>query len=135
VTITEGLQHDSEELKAAYQQSDACILPSIHEPLGIAVIESWAARLPVLAAKVGGLSTLIDDKETGLFFNPYSKTSLSTALNSLFNNKALRERIINQGFIRAQKSYRWEQHTEKLLNFYDEVEMRHQSQHPSQLIC
>jgi glycosyltransferase involved in cell wall biosynthesis len=135
VTITEGLQHDSEELKAAYQQSDACILPSIHDPMGIAVIEAWAAKIPVLAAKVGGLSTLIDDRETGLFFNPYSKASLSTALNTLLNNKALRERLITHGFMKAKTSYLWEQHSEKLLNFYDEVEMCHQSQHPSQLIC
>ena len=54
ISIIPGLSFNDEKLIKAYQIADCFILPSLHEPFGITILEAWAAKLPVIAAKVGG---------------------------------------------------------------------------------
>lgn len=135
VTLICGLNSDSEELIAAYQQADALIIPSIHEPSCLPVLEGWAAGLPVLAAKIASLAHLIDDQKTGLLFNPYSKRSLAEALTSLTETPELRKKLIRNGHDTVNKHFTWEQYAQKLMSFYDEVEMFHTTQSASKLAC
>ena len=54
VTVIPGINPQSSELVDAYDAADLFALPSLHEPFGIVVVESWAARTPVAASRVGG---------------------------------------------------------------------------------
>ncbi|MCR5414168.1 MAG: glycosyltransferase family 4 protein, partial [Kiritimatiellae bacterium] len=58
LVFTGALPPGGAELKAEFARADAFVLPSRHEPFGIAVLESWAAGLPVAASAVGGLGRL-----------------------------------------------------------------------------
>lgn len=135
VTLITGLHSHSEELAAVYQQADALIIPSIHDPLGLPVMEGWISRLPVLAAKTGGLAHLVDDYETGMLFNPYCKRSLGEALNTLIQQPELRARLIHQGYQKVCKHFLWQHHIEKLRSFYEEIDIAFSSQSTSHLMC
>jgi len=54
-----ALPPGSAELAAAYRAADAFVLASRHEPFGIAVLEAWAAGVPVAASTAGGLGRLL----------------------------------------------------------------------------
>lgn len=57
-----GLRDDVRGLLSA---ADGLVLASRHEGLPNVVLEAMAARVPVVATEVGGVSELIDDGETG----------------------------------------------------------------------
>lgn len=120
-TIIPGLEADDPDLVGAYQSADYFILPSIHEPFGIVVLEAWSAGVPVIASRVGGLQQLINDKETGLFFESESIESLIDAFETLEKDKKLRENLKENARKEVKKNYTWEIIAQKLTDFYKRV--------------
>jgi glycosyltransferase involved in cell wall biosynthesis len=62
---------------------DIFILPSLHEGLGVSVLEAMAAGRPVVASRVGGLSEIVVDGKTGLLVPPADSAALSEAIAAL----------------------------------------------------
>ena len=50
------------------------------------VLESMAAGLPTLAAKIGGVPDLIDEGKTGLFCNPSDPLSMKAGVSRILND-------------------------------------------------
>lgn len=125
VTIIEGLDPDSEELVAAYQAADVFMLPSLHEPFGIVVLEAWSAGLPVIAADTGGLKTLVDSGRTGLLFDSKSVDAALNAYFKLMGDSELRGRMRENAACEVREKYSWNTITEKLINFYCKVIYEH----------
>jgi glycosyltransferase involved in cell wall biosynthesis len=50
------------------------------------VCEAMMLGIPVLSSSVGGIKSLLTDKETGFLFNPYDKYDLAGLLVNLINN-------------------------------------------------
>ncbi|GIS83162.1 MAG: hypothetical protein CM1200mP15_17940 [Dehalococcoidia bacterium] len=48
---------DQDELPMYYSAADVCVVPSFYESFGLAALESMACGTPVVASRVGGLST------------------------------------------------------------------------------
>lgn len=119
--IIEGIKPYSPELIDAYKSSDVFILPSLHEPFGIVVLEAWAAGIPVIAADTGGLSYLIKNGENGLLC---PKGSLKDFENSYFRLKqdaALKNKIVERAAWEAGEEYSWENICDRLEDFYSKV--------------
>jgi len=69
---------DANEVYSAMRSASYLVVPSIwYETFGLIVIEAFANGLPVLASKIGALSELISDGETGLLFEAGSAKSLA----------------------------------------------------------
>ena len=118
-TIIKGLPPDSPILLSALKSSDVFVLPSVHEPFGIAALEAWAAGIPLLAANVGGLKDFVEDEKTGLLFNPDSPESLLEAWRKI-QDAELRGRLTANASERV-KDFAWEEITKKLVSVYREV--------------
>ena len=69
VTLIPGLPPGDPRLKAILHEAELFVLPSLHEPFGIVALEAWAAGLPVVAARTGGLKDFIEEGRTGLLFD------------------------------------------------------------------
>lgn len=54
-----------EELPLLYSSADVFSLTSRYEGLGLVLLEAMACRTPVIAADVGGVSTVVEDGENG----------------------------------------------------------------------
>jgi len=65
---------------------DIFLLPSKKEGLPYALLEAGLAKVPVIAAKVGGIPELISHRESGLLVEPNNHMNIVEALDLLINN-------------------------------------------------
>ena len=114
LTIIPGLPPDSIELLQALKTAYCFILPSRHEPFGIAALEALDAGLPLIASAVGGLRDFLFDGENALLFEDNNVDSLLKAYNRL---DSLREQIIAGGRVTAAE-YNWQSISAKLTDIY-----------------
>ena len=117
LTIIPGLPPDSIELLKALKTAYCFILPSRHEPFGIAALEALDAGLPLIASAVGGLRDFLFDGENALLFEDNNVDSLLKAYNRL---DSLREEIIAGGRVTAAE-YNWQSISAKLTDIYRRI--------------
>ena len=75
------------------QGLDACVVPSLKEPLGLCALEAMAAGVPVAAANVGGLREFVEPEQTGLLFNPRDPEDVSTTITRILTDQPLRKHL------------------------------------------
>jgi glycosyltransferase involved in cell wall biosynthesis len=76
---------------------DVTVLPSFTEGLPNVVLESLAARVPVVATAVGGTPEVIDDGTCGFLVPAGQPRSLAQRLLELLGDASLRQRMGNCG--------------------------------------
>ncbi len=114
LTIIPGLPPDCIELLKALETAYCFILPSRHEPFGIAALEALDAGLPLIASAVGGLRDFLFDGENALLFEDNNVDSLFAAYDRL---DGIREQLISGGNATA-KLYNWQNIAAKLTDIY-----------------
>lgn len=118
VTIIPGLQPEDPLLVDAYHAADVFVLPSVHEPFGIVVLEAWAAGRPVVAARVGGVPDFVDDGVNGLLFDPSDLEDFLRACNALTPDHAA---DLVAAARQKVDQYDWDANTARLLQTYLDV--------------
>lgn len=118
VTIVHDIAPESTELLSAYKSSDVFILPSIHEPFGIVILEAWASKIPVLASKVGGMKDLIQNRKNGFLFDPNSIHEILKCYDILSKNQNIRNAIVENSHEDVKNNFSWEKISQKTLDFY-----------------
>lgn len=122
VLLIPGVDSQGEDLPNAYHAADLFVLPSLHEPFGIVVVEAWASGLPVVASRVGGLKALVSDGHNGLQFDPQTAGDCqSTVLAALGKPQHELDAMASAGRRTAVEQYSWDQITHQLLQLYREV--------------
>lgn len=78
----------------AWRRSSIALVPSIcPETFGIVVIEAMTMGRPVIASRIGGLSDIVVDGETGFLVPPGDHSALRDAIQRIIDHPALRERM------------------------------------------
>jgi glycosyltransferase involved in cell wall biosynthesis len=75
------------------QGLDACVVPSLKEPLGLCALEAMAAGVPVAASRVGGLQEFVLPNQTGLLFNPNNPAEITESVSRILSDPTLREHV------------------------------------------
>lgn len=121
VTLIEGLNAGSGDLVDAYHAADVFLLPSIHEPFGIVILEAWSAGLPVIASRVGGVPSFLEDGQDGLLFEPGDLDGCQRALRSVAGDGNLARSLGVAGRDKAVTRYSWDVVTRTLESLYEDV--------------
>jgi glycosyltransferase involved in cell wall biosynthesis len=106
-----------EELVAAYRSADAFIFPSTTETFGLVALEAMACRVPVIAARSGGVVDTVVDGVNGLFFDPAQPAQMSELVNRLRENPALRDQLAENALNHA-RSRSWRSTMDQLVEYY-----------------
>jgi glycosyltransferase involved in cell wall biosynthesis len=67
------------------------VFPSLVEPQGLALLEAYAAGLPVIASRTGGIPEMLEDGVEGLLVEPGDAHGLASAMLRMLGDAALRE--------------------------------------------
>lgn len=101
---------------------DVFALTSRSEGMPLAVIEAWAAGVPVVATRVGGLPGMIEDGRTGLLIPPHDDAAVAAALARVLDEPSLGDRLRQAGREEFDRAYhldamaaRYERHYRELL--------------------
>jgi len=97
---------------------DIFCMPSLHESLGIAILEAMAMGKPIVASNVGGIPEVLDN--AGILIPPRNVEALYNALEMLIIDEKLREELGMRAQERAQK-FAWDRAVEQLIHAYEEV--------------
>jgi len=103
-----------------YRAADLCLVPSHHESFGMAALEAMACGAAVVASRVGGLATTIQDGVTGVLVPPRDEVALASAIASLLAD-ASRRRTLGRLAARWAQSFAWPSVARALVELYDEL--------------
>ncbi|MCK5085496.1 glycosyltransferase, partial [Candidatus Parcubacteria bacterium] len=88
-----------------YQNADVFVLPSLYEGFGLPVLEAMNYGVPVVCSSSSSLPEVAGD--TTLLVNPNNPEEIAEAINKVFSNNDLKEKIIKKGFENVKK-FSWE---------------------------
>jgi len=88
-----------EELVRLYKNAFALVFPSLFGPDNLPPLEAMACGCPVIAGDVAGAKEQLAD--AALLVNHTSEKEVAYAINLLFRNNNLREKLIKKGYERA----------------------------------
>ena len=119
VTFLGVLDH-RRDLPALYASSDAFVITSLTETLGLVVLEAMASGIPVIATPAGGIADHLRHEENGLAFPAGDVREMAHAMVRLAMNPGLRDRLA-RGARRTAEGLDWEGELDRLGVSYREV--------------
>jgi glycosyltransferase involved in cell wall biosynthesis len=115
-------QDDVARLAAA---ADVVAVPSIHDDDGNVdglpnfALEALASGTPVVASRVGGLPSAIEDGVTGRLVQERDATALADALAGLLRNPGLGRVLGTAARAHVVQAFGWDRYAERLITAYD----------------
>jgi D-inositol-3-phosphate glycosyltransferase len=109
-----------ERLPLFYAAADATVMPSSYESFGLVAVESLACGTPLVATRVGGLSSIVRDGETGLLVPWRDADLFAERLRQVLEDAPLRQRLASH----ARDSvlgYGWDRIADEHLALYEEM--------------
>ncbi len=109
------------DVRPFYGVADIVVLPSLSEGSPNVVLEAMAARVPLIAAKVGGVPEIVRDRETALLVPPGNAGAMAAALVELMDNSELRTQLAAQAHDHVAAEFAPSQYDARLSAVYQKV--------------
>jgi glycosyltransferase involved in cell wall biosynthesis len=91
----------------------AFVFPSLCEGFGLPVIEAHSCGCPVITSTTSSLPEVAGD--AALLVDPHDVTAIAAAMQRVIADPALREQLIDRGFVNARR-FSWEACAQSVLN-------------------
>lgn len=98
---------------------DLFVLPSAKEGLPYTILEAQSQKIPVIATKVGGIPSIIEDKKTGFLVKSGDAVSLAETILFASKNKDLANCIAENAFNNIQNKYSLKKMISEITLVYD----------------
>ncbi len=100
---------------------DFIVHPAQREGMGVAVLEAQSAALPVVACRCGGISEVIEHRETGLLVEPGDRLALADAIRALLDDPEFSRELGVAGRRRMQEHFSLAAQAEQHVRLYESV--------------
>ncbi|MES9852031.1 MAG: glycosyltransferase family 4 protein [Candidatus Thiodiazotropha sp. L084R] len=107
-----------DDLASIYPCLDLLVHPALMEGLGIALLQSASAGLPIVAVDAGGMPEVVEDGVNGRLVPGGSAEVLGDAVEQLLADESLRRQMGESGREKMRRSFSVEQMVEGNLNVY-----------------
>lgn len=104
---------------AAFARADILVLPSHSEDLPLTLLEGMALGLPLVATRVGAISSLITHEKEGYLVEAHDVDGLAQALFELVNSSDQRAALGRAGQQKFELAFTFESYLTRLKNIYD----------------
>ncbi|HWU20810.1 MAG TPA: D-inositol-3-phosphate glycosyltransferase [Nocardioides sp.] len=105
------------DLAGWYAAATTVAVPSYNESFGLVAAEAQACGIPVVAAAVGGLTTVVRDERSGLLLDTHDPLAWSHALERVVSDATLRDRLAAGALVQAEQ-FTWEETARQTLEVY-----------------
>jgi D-inositol-3-phosphate glycosyltransferase len=110
-------------LSTYYRAADVVLVPSRSESFGLVALEAAACGVPVVAAAVGGLRTLVDHGRTGFLVEQREPAAFASAVGALLADPGFAARVGADAARRAQ-DFTWSTAAARLRRIYGDLALR-----------
>jgi glycosyltransferase involved in cell wall biosynthesis len=100
---------------------DIMIAPSNKEPFGRTIVEAMVQKTPILAARGGGHSEIIDDNITGRIYDHNNIYHFISQCNAYINDNKSTNKIINKANDIISLKYSSHKHAESVIKVYKQL--------------
>ena len=118
VTFVDPQPHHA--LSTWYRSADVVVVPSRSESFGLVALEAAACGIPVVAAAVGGLRTLVDEGRTGHLVGSTDAATMAARIDGLFADPQGAERM-GVSAAQAANDYSWPVTAGRLRRLYADL--------------
>ncbi|MCK4319955.1 glycosyltransferase [Candidatus Micrarchaeota archaeon] len=116
VVFLEPVPH--ERLSEYYSIADVFIRPSRDEGFGIVFIESMACSVPTIGTKVGGITDIIKDGETGLLIPAENTKVISEAIIKILSDSSFSKKLSENGRKEVERRFSWNSIAKEINTLY-----------------
>ncbi len=95
-------------------------VPSYNESFGLVAVEAQATGTPVVAAAVGGLTTVVDHEVSGLLVAGHDARGWAAALTRIVDSEPLRAKLADGALIHASE-FSWDRTADRTLEVYQQA--------------
>jgi D-inositol-3-phosphate glycosyltransferase len=106
------------ELARWCSAADLVAVPSYNESFGLVAVEAQATGTPVVAAAVGGLTTVVRDDVSGVLVDTHEARDWASAIRRVLADDDLHARLA-AGALEQARSFAWERTAARTLESYD----------------
>jgi D-inositol-3-phosphate glycosyltransferase len=100
-----------------YRAADLTLVPSYNESFGLVALESQACGTPVIAARVGGLATAVNDGVSGVLVDGHEPADYAAAVRAVVRDPAHRDALA-AGAVSHASAFGWDATVERILEVY-----------------
>ena len=111
---------EEELLPALYNACDVFVFPTCTpiECLGLTMVQAMACGKPVVGSCINGIPEVVDENVTGFLVEPNDAPALAEKVNTLLEDKELRERMGMEGMKRARSVFEQSVLAEEMYQLY-----------------
>lgn len=110
------------------KQASFLVFPSIwYETFGMTIIEAYACGVPVISSQIGAPAEIVEDRRTGLFFQPGNALDLAEKITWARNNQAIMEEMGHNARLEYEAKYTAEKNLHALEDIYEQAINNHKA--------
>ncbi|HIK37533.1 MAG: glycosyltransferase family 4 protein [Geminocystis sp.] len=110
-----------EDLHRFTTVADCAVFPSLYEPFGIVVLESFASRVPVVVSDAGGLPEVVRHTQTGIVTQANNPHSLAWGILEVLKNPEYARYMVENAYKDLAVRFHWPSLARQTQNTYQLV--------------